>query len=160
MMPNVLQYPVVLAGILRAGLIAVNVNPLYTPRELEHQLNDSGSKAIIILENFAATLEEVLPRTPIKHTVVASIGEMLGTLKGTLVNFVIRNIKKGVPAYSLPNHVKFKSAMSAGKNMSLDRPEISSDDVAVLQYTGGTTGVSKGATLLHSTIIASFAWRE
>ncbi len=164
MMPNVLQYPVALAGILRAGLIAVNVNPLYTARELEHQLNDSGSKAIIILENFAATLQEVLARTPVKHTLVASIGEMLGGLKGTMVNFVVRRVKKGVPPFSLPGSVAFKQALAAGRNMRFSKPEIASNDVAVLQYTGGTTGVSKGATLLHSTVIANLlsseAWMQ
>ena len=164
MMPNVLQYPIAIGGILRAGLIAVNVNPLYTPRELEHQLNDSGSKAIIILENFGATLQEVIDRTPIEHTILANIGEMLGGLKGMLVNFVVRKVKKGVPAYSLKNTIPFKSTLAAGASMTLDRPEIGPDDVAVLQYTGGTTGVSKGATLLHKTIIgnllASEAWMQ
>ena len=164
MMPNVLQYPVVLAGILRAGLIVVNVNPLYTPRELEHQLNDSGSKAIIILENFASTLEEVIDRTPIEHTVVANIGEMLGGLKGTIVNFVVRYVKKGVPSFSLPKSISYKQAMAIGHGKTLTKPEIASDDVAVLQYTGGTTGVSKGATLLHSTIVANLlvseAWMQ
>ena len=164
MMPNVLQYPVVLAGILRAGLIVVNVNPLYTPRELEHQLNDSGSKAIIILENFASTLQEVIDRTPIEHTVVANIGEMLGGLKGTIVNFVVRYVKKGVPSFSLPKSISYKQAMAIGHGKTLTKPEIASDDVAVLQYTGGTTGVSKGATLLHSTIVANLlvseAWMQ
>ncbi len=160
MLPNVLQYPVAMAGILRAGLIVVNVNPLYTPRELEHQLNDSGSKAIIILENFACTLQEVIDRTPIEHTIIANIGEMLGGLKGVLVNFVVRHIKKGVPAYSLPQAIPFKTALATGRNMTLTRPEIASDDVAVLQYTGGTTGVSKGATLLHSTIVANLLMSE
>ncbi len=164
MMPNVLQYPVVVAGILRAGLIAVNVNPLYTARELEHQLNDSGAKAIIILENFAATLQEVVARTSVEHIMVASIGEMLGTLKGGLVNFIIRHVKKAVPAFNLPNSVSFKAALAAGMTMKLDAPEIGLDDVAVLQYTGGTTGVSKGAVLRHSTIIANLlsseAWMQ
>ncbi len=164
MMPNVLQYPIAIGGILRAGLIAVNVNPLYTPRELEHQLNDSGSTAIIILENFAATLEQVINKTPIKHTIIANIGEMLGGLKGGLVNFVIRHVKKGVPGYSLSGTTPFKDTLAIGASMTLDKPEITSDDVAVLQYTGGTTGVSKGATLLHKTIIgnllASEAWMQ
>ncbi|MEL6735246.1 MAG: long-chain-fatty-acid--CoA ligase [Pseudomonadota bacterium] len=160
MMPNVLQYPVALAGILRAGLIAVNVNPLYTPRELHHQLNDSGAKAIIILENFAATLQEVVKDTRIEHTIIANIGEMLGALKGTLVNFVVRKVKKGVPAYSLPDAIPFKRALAAGAGMRLNKPTIQSSDVAVLQYTGGTTGVSKGATLLHSTIIANLLISE
>ncbi|MEM8750517.1 MAG: long-chain-fatty-acid--CoA ligase [Pseudomonadota bacterium] len=164
MMPNVLQYPIALAGIVRAGMIAVNVNPLYTPRELEHQLNDSGAKAILILENFAETLEEVIAKTPIEHTIVANIGEMLGGLKGMIVNFVVRYVKKGVPAWSLPGHVNFKKALAIGRSMSMTKPNISSADVAVLQYTGGTTGVSKGATLLHSTIIANLlsseAWMQ
>ncbi|MEL6946164.1 MAG: long-chain-fatty-acid--CoA ligase [Pseudomonadota bacterium] len=160
MMPNVLQYPVALAGILRAGLIAVNVNPLYTPRELHHQLNDSGARAIIILENFASTLQEVIKDTPVEHTVLASIGEMLGAVKGTLVNFVLRKVKKGVPAFSLPGAVPFKKALAEGANKRLVKPTIKSRDVAVLQYTGGTTGVSKGATLLHSTIIANLLCSE
>ncbi|MGI9366898.1 MAG: long-chain-fatty-acid--CoA ligase [Rhizobiaceae bacterium] len=160
MMPNVLQYPIAVAGILRAGLIAVNVNPLYTPRELEHQLNDSGAKAIIILENFAATLQEVRAKTSIEHIVVATIGEMIGGLKGAIVNFVIRHVKKGVPSFSLPDKVPFKAALAAGESKTLNRPEIGSDDVAVLQYTGGTTGVSKGATLLHRTIIANLLSSE
>lgn len=160
MMPNVLQYPIAIAGILRAGLIAVNVNPLYTPRELEHQLNDSGAKAIVILENFAATLQEVRARTSIEHTVVATIGEMIGGLKGTIVNFVIRHVKKGVPSFSLPDKIQFKAALLEGRGKSLNRPEIGPDDVAVLQYTGGTTGVSKGATLLHKTIIANLLSSE
>ncbi|MEL6967951.1 MAG: long-chain-fatty-acid--CoA ligase [Pseudomonadota bacterium] len=160
MMPNVLQYPVALAGILRAGLIAVNVNPLYTPRELHHQLNDSGARAIIILENFASTLQEVIKDTPVEHTVLASIGEMLGAVKGTLVNFVLRKVKKGVPAFSLPGAVPFKKALAEGANKRLVKPTIKSSDVAVLQYTGGTTGVSKGATLLHSTIIANLLCSE
>jgi len=160
MMPNVLQYPVALAGILRAGLIAVNVNPLYTPRELHHQLNDSGAKAIIILENFAATLQEVVKDTPVEHTIIANIGEMLGALKGTMVNFVVRKVKKGVPPYSLPGAIPFKRALAAGSGMKMTKPNIQSNDVAVLQYTGGTTGVSKGATLLHSTIIANLLCSE
>ena len=155
MMPNVLQYPIALAGILRAGMIVVNVNPLYTPRELKHQLNDSGSKAIIILENFAATLEAVISETDIKHTMVASIGEMLGFLKGTIVNFVIRTVKKAVPSFTLPGHVKFNKAIDIGRGGSFIKPKISPDDVAILQYTGGTTGLSKGATLLHKTIVSA-----
>jgi long-chain acyl-CoA synthetase len=164
MMPNVLQYPIAVAGILRAGMIAVNVNPLYTPRELEHQLKDSGSKAIIILENFASTLQEVIKDTPVKHTIVASIGEMLGTVKGTIVNFVVRYVKKGVPSFSLPGSVKFNDALAQGHSKQFSKPDIKSDDVAVLQYTGGTTGLSKGAVLLHSTIIANLlsseAWMQ
>ncbi|MYN00485.1 long-chain-fatty-acid--CoA ligase [Pseudoduganella sp. DS3] len=155
MMPNVLQYPIAIAGILRAGYSVVNVNPLYTPRELEHQLNDSGAEAIIILENFATTLEQVLPRTQVKHIIVANMGEMLGGLKGHIVNFVVRNVKKMVPAFSLPNAVRFKDALGHAKSMKLTAVELRHEDVAFLQYTGGTTGVSKGATLTHKNIIAN-----
>ena len=160
MMPNVLQYPIALAGILRAGMIVVNVNPLYTPRELKHQLNDSGSKAIIILENFAATLEAVIHETDVKHTMVASIGEMLGFLKGSIVNFVVRTVKKGVPSYSLPGHVKYNQAIATGQGKNFTKPDISPDDVAILQYTGGTTGLSKGATLLHKTVVSALLSSE
>jgi long-chain acyl-CoA synthetase len=164
MMPNVLQYPVTMAAILRAGYTVVNVNPLYTPRELEHQLTDSGSEAIIILENFATTLEQVIGRTQIKHVVVASMGEMLGGAKGALVNFVVRNVKKMVPAFSLPNAVRFKKTLSEGAGMQLKPVELGHDDVAFLQYTGGTTGLSKGATLTHRNIIANIlqveAWSK
>ena len=155
MMPNVLQYPIAIAAILRAGYTVVNVNPLYTPRELEHQLNDSGAEAIIILENFATTLEQVLPRTQIKHIVVANMGEMLGGLKGMIVNFVVRNVKKMVPPFSLPNAVRFKDALGHARSMKLTPVELRHEDVAFLQYTGGTTGVSKGATLSHRNIIAN-----
>ena len=162
MMPNVLQYPVAVAAVMRAGFIVVNVNPLYTPRELEHQLKDCGAQAIIILENFATTLEQVVRQTPLKHVVVASIGDLLGFPKGAMVNLVMRRVRKAVPAWSLPGAVKFNAAVAAGRRKPLDKPEIGPDDVAVLQYTGGTTGVSKGATLLHRTIIsnllASEAW--
>ncbi|MBB3119928.1 long-chain-fatty-acid--CoA ligase [Pseudoduganella violacea] len=160
MMPNVLQYPIAIAGILRAGYTVVNVNPLYTPRELEHQLRDSGSEAIIILENFATTLEQVLSRTPVKHVIVASMGEMLGMAKGMLVNFVVRNVKKLVPPFSLPNAVRFKEAMSHAAGMKLTPVELNLEDVAFLQYTGGTTGVSKGATLVHRNIIANLLQTE
>ncbi len=164
MMPNVLQYPIAIAGILRAGYTVVNVNPLYTPRELEHQLNDSGAEAIIILENFATTLEHVLAKTKVKHVVIASMGEMLGGLKGMIVNFVVRNVKKMVPAFSLPNATRFKHVLSEGARMSLKPVNLTQDDVAFLQYTGGTTGVSKGATLLHRNIIANVlqndAWAQ
>ncbi len=160
MMPNVLQYPIALAAVLRAGYVVVNVNPLYTPRELEHQLNDSGSEAIIILENFATTLEQVLGKTPVKHIVVASMGEMLGGAKGLLVNFVVRNVKKLVPAFSLPNAVRFKQALAQGANMKLTPVELDRTDIAFLQYTGGTTGVSKGAALSHRNIIANILQSE
>jgi len=163
MMPNVLQNPIAGAAALRAGCTVVNVNPLYTPRELEHQLNDSGAEAIFILENFAATLEKVLPRTKVKHIVICSMGELLGP-KGLLVNFVVRKVKKMVPAHALPGAVSFKNALSAGRKMKLRRPDIGPDDVAFLQYTGGTTGVSKGATLLHRNLVANIlqihAWSE
>ncbi|WNG35309.1 long-chain fatty acid--CoA ligase [Archangium violaceum] len=155
MMPNVLQYPVCIAAILRAGYVVVNVNPLYTPRELEHQLKDSGAQAIFILENFAATLQRVLERTSVKHVVVASMGDLLGGLKGTLVNFVVRNVKKMVPAYTLPGAVSFKQVVAEGKATSLAPVTTKRDDVAFLQYTGGTTGVVKGATLLHRNVIAN-----
>ena len=160
MMPNVLQYPVAIAAVLRAGYTVVNVNPLYTPRELEHQLNDSGSEAIIVLENFAHTLEQVLSRTAVKHIIVASMGEMLGGLKGAIVNFVVRNIKKMVPAYSLPNAMRFKQALSLGGRMKLTPVELNITDPAFLQYTGGTTGVSKGATLSHRNVIANVLQSE
>ncbi len=164
MMPNVLQYPIAIAAILRAGFTVVNVNPLYTPRELEHQLNDSGSEAIIVLENFATTLEQVLTKTGVKHIVVANMGEMLGGLKGVIVNFVVRNVKKLVPPFSLPNAIRFKDVLSMGTRMTFTPVKATSSDVAFLQYTGGTTGVSKGATLTHRNVIAnvlqSEAWSQ
>ena len=160
MMPNVLQYPVCVAGILRAGYVVVNVNPLYTPRELEHQLKDSGAKAILIVENFAKTLEQVISRTSVKHVVRASMGDLLGFPKGAIVNLVVRKVKKMVPAFSLPGATKFNDAVAAGRRMNLNRPDIKRDDVAFLQYTGGTTGVSKGATLLHRNIIANVLQNE
>lgn len=155
MMPNVLQYPVAMMGILRAGYVVVNINPLYTPRELEHQLKDSGAQAIVILENFANTLQAVVSRTAVKHVVVAAMGDMLGGLKGTIVNFVVRRVKKMVPAWSLPGHVKFNAAMKAGSGLGFKPAKVAADDVAFLQYTGGTTGVSKGATLLHSNVLSN-----
>ncbi|WP_208636361.1 long-chain fatty acid--CoA ligase [Mesorhizobium helmanticense] len=155
MMPNVLQYPVAMMAVLRAGYVVVNVNPLYTPRELEHQLKDSGAQAIVILENFANTLQAVIARTAVKHVVVASMGDMLGTLKGTIVNFVVRRVKKMVPAWSLPGHVKFNAALKTGAGISFKPARVAADDVAFLQYTGGTTGISKGATLLHSNVLAN-----
>ncbi len=164
MMPNVPQYPVAVAAILRAGFVVVNVNPLYTPRELEHQLKDSGSKAIIIIENFAHTLQQCIANTPVKHVVLATMGDMLGGIKGTLVNYVVRKVKKMVPAYSLPGAIKFRDAVDQGTRGTLRKPEIKPDDVAVLQYTGGTTGVSKGAVLLHRNVIANLlqseAWNQ
>ncbi|MFC5607158.1 long-chain-fatty-acid--CoA ligase [Variovorax soli] len=164
MMPNTPQYPITVAAILRAGLVVVNVNPLYTPRELEHQLKDSGAKAIVIIENFGATLQACIAATPVKHVVLAAMGDRLGTLKGALVNFVVRNVKKLVPPFQLPGAVRFNDALSRGASRKLQQPEIGPDDVAVLQYTGGTTGVSKGAVLLHRNVIAnvlqSEAWNE
>jgi len=160
MMPNVPQYPVAVAAILRAGYVVVNVNPLYTPRELEHQLKDSGAKAIVIVENFANTLEQCIANTPVKHVVLASMGDQLGLLKGALVNYVVRNVKKMVPPYNLPGAVRFNDAIARGTRGSFKKPEIRPEDVAVLQYTGGTTGVSKGAVLLHRNIIANVLQSE
>ena len=155
MMPNVLQYPVAIAAILRAGLTGVNVNPLYKPRELEFQLKDSGAEAIIVLENFASVLQEALPHTDVKHVVIASMGDMLGMVKGTLVNTVVRHVKKMVPAYTLPNATKFNDALAAGRKLPFVRIAVGPDDIAFLQYTGGTTGVSKGAILLHRNLVAN-----
>ena len=164
MMPNVPQYPVTVAAILRAGFVVVNVNPLYTPRELEHQLKDSGAKAIVIIENFATTLEQCLVHTPVKHVVLCSMGDQLGMLKGTLVNYVVRNVKKMVPAFNLPGAVRFNDAVAQGARGAFKKPDIKPDDIALLQYTGGTTGVSKGAILLHRNVIAnvlqSEAWND
>jgi long-chain acyl-CoA synthetase len=154
MMPNILQYPIALFGVLRAGMTVVNVNPLYTPRELEHQLNDSGAVAIVILENFAHTLQKVVSKTPIKHMVVATMGDMMG-FKGHIVNFVVRTVKKMVPAWSLPGHKSFKDALSAGRGATMKKVAIEPSDVAFLQYTGGTTGVSKGATLTHANVLSN-----
>lgn len=164
MMPNVPQYPVAVAGILRAGYVVVNVNPLYTARELEHQLRDSGAKAIVIIENFAHTLQQCIGQTPVKHVVLAAMGDLLGLLKGSIVNYVVRNVKKMVPAFHLPQAVRFNEAIARGTRGHIKRPDLSPDSVAVLQYTGGTTGVSKGAVLLHRNVIAnalqSEAWNE
>ena len=160
MMPNVPQYPITVAAILRAGFVVVNVNPLYTPRELEHQLKDSGSKAIVIIENFASTLEQCIAATPVKHVVMCAMGDRLGLLKGALVNYVVRNVKKMVPAFNLPNAVRFNDALAKGTSATLKRPDLKPTDVAVLQYTGGTTGVSKGAVLLHSNVIANVLQSE
>jgi long-chain acyl-CoA synthetase len=155
MMPNVLQYPVALFGILRAGMVVVNVNPLYTPRELEHQLKDSGAKAIIVLENFAHTLEQVIDKVPTKHIVVASLGDLLG-VKGVIVNFVVRNVKKMVPAFELPaGAIRFNAMLSQAAGMKLAPVDIQPGDIAFLQYTGGTTGVSKGAMLLNRNVTAN-----
>ncbi|MGQ0655753.1 MAG: long-chain-fatty-acid--CoA ligase [Betaproteobacteria bacterium] len=154
MMPNCLQYPVALYGTLRAGGSVVNVNPLYTPRELEHQLKDSGAEVIVILENFAATLQEVLPRTPVKHVVLAALGDMLG-LKGVIVNLVVRKVKKMVPPFSLPGAIRFNDMLAEARGLELKKVEVGPDDIAFLQYTGGTTGVSKGAMLLHRNILAN-----
>lgn len=157
MMPNLLQYPVALFGALQAGMIVVNVNPLYTPRELEHQLNDSGAQTIIVLENFADTLEMVLPHTQVKNIIVASIGDLLGSFKGWLTNFVVRKIKKMVPTYNLPGSVTFKQAIDLGRTRPLIPVDITLEDTAFLQYTGGTTGVAKGAVLTHGNICANMA---
>nr|WP_075291057.1 long-chain fatty acid--CoA ligase [Pararhizobium arenae] len=156
MMPNVLQNPVIVFAILRAGFTVVNVNPLYTPRELEYQLNDSGAKAIFVLENFAHTVEQVAARTQLKHIVVTTMGDMLG-LKGVIVNLVVRRVKKLVPAWSLPGHISFKNVLAAGSNKSITDTGVKQEDVAFLQYTGGTTGVSKGATLTHANLLSNMA---
>ncbi|MFC5300523.1 long-chain-fatty-acid--CoA ligase FadD [Azospira restricta] len=162
MMPNTLQYPVCMFGALRAGYVVVNCNPLYTPRELEHQLKDSGADVIVIMDNFAATLAEVLERTPVKHVVLTRMGDMLGGLKGAIVNFVVKHVKKLVPAYRLPRAVSLKSVLAKGAGAGLQKVEIGHDDVAFLQYTGGTTGVSKGAMLVHRNIVGNvlqaYAW--
>jgi long-chain acyl-CoA synthetase len=160
MMPNVPQYPVAVAAILRAGYVVVNVNPLYTPRELEHQLKDSGAKAIVILENFAATLAQVIDAVPTKQVVLAAMGDLLGLIKGTLVNHVVRNVKKLVPPFELPQAVRFKEALARGRRRSYTPPKLGPDDIAVLQYTGGTTGVSKGAVLLHRCLVANVLQSE
>lgn len=160
MMPNVLQYPVAIAAVLRAGYIVVNVNPLYKPRELQHQLIDSGAEAIVILENFAYTLESVILHTQIKHVVVASMGDLLSGLKGAMVNFVVRHVKKMVPTYSLPRAIRFNDALSRATGLALQKPALNPQDVAFLQYTGGTTGVAKGATLTHRNVIANVLQNE
>ena len=155
MMPNVLQYPIALFGALKAGLVVVNTNPLYTPRELEHQLNDSGATTIIVLENFANTLELVLPRTQIKNVIIASMGDMFGLLKGTLMNFVVRKVKKMVPPYRIDGAIAFRQALKAGAAQTFKPVVLSLSDTAFLQYTGGTTGVAKGAVLSHGNICAN-----
>ena len=161
MLPNVLQYPVAMAAILRAGYTVVNINPLYTPRELQHQLLDSGAEAIVVLENFATTLQQVLPHAPlVKHVIVGTMGDLLGGVKGALVNFVVRKVKKMVPAFSLPGSVSFKAVLAEGAGMSLQPVKQGHDDIAFLQYTGGTTGVSKGAILLHRNVISNVLQNE
>ncbi|MBC7662728.1 MAG: AMP-binding protein, partial [Caulobacter sp.] len=155
MLPNVPQYPVVVAGLLRAGLVVVNVNPLYTPRELEHQLKDSGAKAIVIIENFATTLQHVLKDVPTKKIILASMGDLLGLVKGSIVNYVVRNVKKMVPAFDLPGAVRFNDAIAIGRRATFTPAKVGAEDAAVLQYTGGTTGVSKGAVLLHRNLVAN-----
>ncbi|WP_186194578.1 long-chain fatty acid--CoA ligase [Burkholderia gladioli] len=159
MMPNVLQYPVAIAAVLRAGYTVVNVNPLYTPRELEHQLTDSGAEAIVILENFAATLQAVIDKTAVKHVVVAAMGDLLG-LKGLIVNYVVRKVKKMVPAWQLKSFTRFNAALAEGARQAFAAPKLGPDDVAFLQYTGGTTGVAKGATLLQRNIVANVLQSE
>ena len=160
MMPNTPQYPIAVAAVLRAGLVVVNVNPLYTPRELEHQLKDSGAKAIVIMENFGITLQKCIAATSVKHVVLSAVGDRLGFLKGTLVNYVLRNVKKVVPVFDLPGAVRFNDALEQGASRKLQKPVLGPDDVAVLQYTGGTTGVSKGAVLLHRNVIANVLQSE
>ncbi|MDF7630603.1 MULTISPECIES: long-chain-fatty-acid--CoA ligase FadD [unclassified Pantoea] len=155
MMPNLLQYPVALFGVLRAGMVVVNVNPLYTPRELKHQLNDSGASAIVIVSNFAHTLEKVVAETPIKHVMLTRMGDQLAPVKATLVNFVVKYVKKLVPKYHLPGAVPFRSALQQGAQMTYQRPTLTNSDLAFLQYTGGTTGVAKGAMLTHGNMQAN-----
>ena len=155
MMPNLLQYPIALFGVLRAGLVVVNVNPLYTPRELEHQLNDSGAKAIVIVSNFAHTLEKVVANTPVKHVILTRLGDQLSPAKATLVNFVVKYIKRLVPKYNLPDAVSFRSVLQQGAQLDYLRPEIHNEDLAFLQYTGGTTGIAKGAMLTHRNMQAN-----
>jgi len=164
MMPNVLQYPIAITAILRAGCTVVNVNPLYKPRELEFQLADAGTEAIFVLENFASVLQQALPNLQIKHVVIASLGDMLGAVKGTIVNAVVRHIKKMVPAYSIPGAMKFNDAVAAGRKTTLLKSTAGPDDIAFLQYTGGTTGIAKGAMLLHRNLVANVsqveAWNQ
>ncbi|KIO35664.1 MULTISPECIES: long-chain-fatty-acid--CoA ligase FadD [unclassified Shewanella] len=155
MMPNLLQYPIALFGILRAGMVVVNVNPLYTPRELKHQLNDSGAKAIVVVSNFANTLEQVVDQTPVKSVILTGLGDLLSAPKRTLVNFVVKYIKKMVPKYHLPHAISMRQSLSKGRRLQYVKPTIKGDDIAFLQYTGGTTGVSKGAMLTHGNIVSN-----
>jgi len=155
MMPNVLQYPIAVFGVLRAGMVVVNTNPLYTARELEYQLNDSGAKCIVIVENFAHVLQQILPRTALKKVLVTGIGDLLGMPRGFVVNFVLRHVRKQVPAWSMPGTMTFKGALSSGLGLKLDPPPLGPDDIAFLQYTGGTTGVSKAAMLTHRNMVAN-----
>jgi len=155
MMPNLLQYPIALFGVLRAGMVVVNVNPLYTPRELKHQLIDSGAKAIVVVSNFARTLEEVVEQTPVESVIITRLGDQLSAPKRTLVNFVVKYIKKLVPKYDLPHALSMRDTLSTGRRMQYIKPEVTNDDLAFLQYTGGTTGVSKGAMLTHGNIVAN-----
>ena len=155
MMPNLLQYPIAMFAVLRAGFTVVNVNPLYTTRELEHQLRDSGAKAIVILANFAHVLAEVVDKTDIEVAVVTQVGDQLGFPKSLITNLVVRYVKKMVPSYSLPRNIRFNAALRAGERLSLDPVEVTGEDVAFLQYTGGTTGVAKGAMLTHRNMVAN-----
>ena len=154
-MPNLLQYPVAMLGALRAGMVVVNTNPLYTPKEMKHQFNDSGAETVVILANFASNLEEILDETGIKNVIVTEIGDMIGGLKGAFINFAVKNIKKMVPSYVIPGTIKFKDALKKGASRTYSKPEIKGGDIAFLQYTGGTTGVSKGAMLTHTNILTN-----
>ena len=155
MMPNLLQYPIALFGILRAGLTVVNTNPMYTPRELKHQLNDSGAKAIVVLDKFAPTLQEVRKDTGVEHVILTSVGDMLGFPKSLLVNFVLKHVRKDIPAFDLPGHRWFRDVLRDGGDGKLPKTDIGPEDIAFLQYTGGTTGVSKGAMLTHRNMVAN-----
>jgi long-chain acyl-CoA synthetase len=160
MLPNVLQYPVAMAAALRGGYTIVNVNPLYTPRELQHQLKDSGAEALVVLENFAHTVEQVIANTPVKHVIVGTMGDLLGGVKGAIVNFVVRKVKKMVPGWSLPGFTPFKKVLAEGARLTFKPVKLGHDDIAFLQYTGGTTGVSKGAVLLHRNVLANVLQNE
>src|SRR5690606_13061053 len=155
MMPNCLQYPIAVFGVLRAGLTVVNVNPLYTARELKHQLVDAGASAIVVVDNFGHTVQEVLAETPLKQVITTGLGDMLGFPKGPLVNFVVRYVKKMVPEYDIPGAVRFRDALAIGKRHALPPVDIDPSDIAFLQYTGGTTGVAKGAMLTHRNLVAN-----